>query len=108
MPPGREGDARAFYGGVLGLEEVPKPQSLAGRGGCWFRAHEVELHVGAEENFTPARKAHPALVVKGLDELERRLLADGRDVAHDAELVGFRRFYASDPFGNRLEFREPK
>lgn len=90
------------------MEEVPKPEALSGRGGCWFRAQDVELHIGAEKDFTPARKAHPALIVEGLDELERRLHGDGRDVARDTELEGFRRFYASDPFGNRLEFLEQK
>lgn len=90
------------------MEEIPKPRSLTSRGGCWFRGQNVELHIGADKDFTPARKAHPALVVEGLDELERRLQGDGLDVSRDVELIGFRRFYASDPFGNRLEFLEPK
>jgi catechol 2,3-dioxygenase-like lactoylglutathione lyase family enzyme len=95
-PPGCEADARAFYGGVLGLREVEKPESLRGRGGVWFE----QLHVGVEEDFRPARKAHPAFRVDDLDALAARI----GDVTWDDALPGVRRFYASDPFGNRLEF----
>jgi catechol 2,3-dioxygenase-like lactoylglutathione lyase family enzyme len=104
VPAGREEDARRFYGEVLGLEEVPKPPALSGRGGCWFRGGEVELHLGVEEGFRPARKAHPAMVVEDLDGLERRLRDAGHDLVRDSELDGYRRFHSSDPFGNRLEF----
>jgi catechol 2,3-dioxygenase-like lactoylglutathione lyase family enzyme len=106
MPPGGEEDARRFYGGILGLDEVPKPTPLAGRGGCWFRGPGVELHLGVEEGFRPARKAHPALLVEDLDALRTGLEAADVDIREDEPLVGFRRFYASDPFGNRLEFVE--
>jgi catechol 2,3-dioxygenase-like lactoylglutathione lyase family enzyme len=105
-PPGCERDARAFYGELLGLEELPKPEPLASRGGCWFRAGAQELHVGVEDPFVPARKAHPGLVVAGLDELAERLRAGGVEVTYDDAIPGTKRFHAADPFGNRLEFRE--
>ena len=76
-PPGCEDEARAFYGGLLGLEELPKPEALAARGGCWFRAGAQELHVGVEEPFAPARKAHPGLVVDDLDALARAAARGG-------------------------------
>jgi len=98
-PPGCEAEARAFYGGVLGLREVEKPKALQARGGVWFE----RLHVGVEEDFRPARKAHPAFVVDDLDALSTRIGA----VEWDDAVPGVRRFYASDPFGNRLEFLEP-
>jgi catechol 2,3-dioxygenase-like lactoylglutathione lyase family enzyme len=99
-PSGCEADARRFYGETLGLEELEKPASLAARGGCWFRAGAQQLHVGVEQDFAPARKAHPALAVADLDALAGRLA----DVRWDDELPGVRRFYTHDPFGNRLEF----
>jgi catechol 2,3-dioxygenase-like lactoylglutathione lyase family enzyme len=95
-PPGCEEAARAFYGGVLGLRELEKPDALRARGGVWFE----HLHVGVEDDFRPARKAHPAFLVEHLDELAARI----RDVEWDDAVPGVRRFYASDPFGNRLEF----
>jgi catechol 2,3-dioxygenase-like lactoylglutathione lyase family enzyme len=105
-PPGCEAEARAFYGELLGLEELPKPEPLAARGGCWFRAGAQELHVGVEDPFAPARKAHPGLVVADLDALASTLGAHGIDVAYDDTIPGTKRFYAADPFGNRLEFRQ--
>jgi len=104
-PRGCEGEARAFYGDLLGLEELPKPEALAARGGCWFRAGAQELHVGVEEPFAAARKAHPGFVVDDLDSLAERLEAGGVEVAWDEAIPGTRRFHAADPFGNRLEFR---
>jgi catechol 2,3-dioxygenase-like lactoylglutathione lyase family enzyme len=104
-PAGCEDAARAFYGVLLGLAELPKPAPLAARGGCWFRAGRVELHVGVEEPFAPARKAHPGFVVDDLEALRERLAAAGVAVRDDDALPGARRFYADDPFGNRLEFR---
>jgi catechol 2,3-dioxygenase-like lactoylglutathione lyase family enzyme len=104
-PAGCEPDARAFYGELLGLEELPKPEALAARGGCWFRAGAQELHVGVEDRFTPARKAHPGLVVADLDALAARLTEAGIDVVWDEAIPGTKRFHAVDPFGNRLEFR---
>jgi catechol 2,3-dioxygenase-like lactoylglutathione lyase family enzyme len=104
-PPACEAEARAFYGQLLGLEELAKPQALAVRGGCWFRAGAQELHVGVEEPFTPARKAHPSFVVTDLDEVAARLAAAGIGVAFNDEIPGVRRFETADPFGTRLEFR---
>ncbi len=106
MPAHAEDEARAFYADVLGFREVPKPPALAARGGVWFRAGEVELHLGAEEPFHPARKAHPAILTDALDELAERLSAAGREARPDVRLPGFRRFHVDDCFGNRLEFLE--
>jgi catechol 2,3-dioxygenase-like lactoylglutathione lyase family enzyme len=103
-PPGCEEEARAFYGAVLGLAELEKPPLLAARGGVWFRVGGQELHVGVEQEFAPARKAHPAFAVGDLDALAARI---GEVVWPDpAEIPGVRRFHCSDPFGNRLEFVE--
>jgi catechol 2,3-dioxygenase-like lactoylglutathione lyase family enzyme len=104
-PAGCEPDVRAFYGALLGLEELPKPEALAARGGCWFQAGAQELHIGVEDPFTPARKAHPGLVVTDLDALAALLTEAGIDVVWDDAIPGTKRFHAVDPFGNRLEFR---
>jgi catechol 2,3-dioxygenase-like lactoylglutathione lyase family enzyme len=98
-PPGCEEAARAFYGGLLGLNEVEKPEPLRGRGGVWFE----QLHVGVEQDFAPARKAHPALRVEDVDALADRLSAAGRRVDWDDALPDVRRFYTTDPWGNRIE-----
>jgi catechol 2,3-dioxygenase-like lactoylglutathione lyase family enzyme len=98
---------RAFYGGVLGFGEAAKPPALAARGGCWFRGHGIELHLGVERDFRPARKAHPGLLVHDLDEWAHRLSAAGAPVLYDEDFPGMRRFYSEDPHGNRLEFLEP-
>ena len=105
-PPGCEDAARAFYGDLLGLAELPKPPVLAARGGCWFAAGAQQLHVGVETEFAPARKAHPGLVVDDLEALRERLRAAGQEPREDDTIPGTRRFYAEDPFGNRLEFRQ--
>jgi hypothetical protein len=107
MPPGAEAAARAFYAGVLGLAEIPKPSALAGRGGVWFRAGTLELHLGVEADFRPARKAHPGILVEDLDRLTAQLHAHGVHPQADANLPGYRRFYLDDCFGNRLEFLSP-
>ena len=99
-PPGCEAEARAFYGALLGLEERPKPASLAARGGVWFGW----LHVGVASDFVPNTKAHPASRVTDLDALAERLITAGVEVRWDDELPGVGRFYAEDPWGNRLEF----
>lgn len=106
MPAGEEERARAFYGGVLGMDEVDKPPTLAQRGGCWFRAGVVEIHLGVQEPFAPARKAHPGVLVEELDAVEARFREAGIDVRGDGALPGYRRFYVDDCFGNRLEFLE--
>lgn len=106
MPPGREGEARAFYAGLLGIPEVRKPAHLAARGGAWFEAGSVKVHLGVEEGFRPARKAHPAFVVANLEELAARLRAAGHEVVEDQPLAGWQRVYTADPFGNRIELME--
>ena len=103
-PPGCEEQARRFFGEVLGLRELPKPEPLAARGGAWFQVGEQSLHVGVEAGFEPAQKAHPAFAVDDLETLATRLDAAGVEVRWDDELPGVRRFYAEDPWGNRLEF----
>jgi catechol 2,3-dioxygenase-like lactoylglutathione lyase family enzyme len=103
MPAGGEARAEAFYSGLLGFVRQPKPEPLASRGGCWFAAGPVALHLGVEADFRPARKAHPALVVEDLDALVRRLAGAGLDVRPDEDLPGVRRCYVDDPFGNRVE-----
>ncbi len=105
-PPGCEAAARAFYGGLLGLEEIPKPGLLASLGGCWFRAGGQELHVGVEERFVPAQKAHPGFVVDDLDALVERLAGAGYHALPDERIPGVRRVYVDDPFGNRFELRQ--
>jgi len=105
-PAGCETAARVFYGDLLGLEELPKPAALHAHGGCWFRAGGQELHVGVEQPFAPARKAHPGFVVSDLGELADRLRRAGVEVLPDDAIPGARRFHAADPFGNRLEFRQ--
>jgi catechol 2,3-dioxygenase-like lactoylglutathione lyase family enzyme len=106
MPAGEDASARRFYGEVLGLEEIPKPASLAGRGGAWFRGGTVELHLGVEDDFRPARKAHPALRVRGLSGLIRRCVDAGHPVERAVPVPGIERVYVHDPFGNRIELVE--
>ncbi len=108
IPPGGEDEGRRFYGEAVGLDEVEKPEPLRSRGGCWFRSRDgsVEVHLGVEADFRPARKAHPAILVAGLEELRARLDAAGAEVRVDVQLESHRRFHAFDPFGNRLEFLE--
>lgn len=106
MPPGGEGRARSFYGDLLGLPETPKPPNLAPRGGCWFESERVKIHLGVEDDFRPARKAHPALLVAGLPSLVEVLSGAGVHVVEGEPLAGYDRVYAYDPFGNRLELLE--
>ena len=104
-PPGCEAAARRFYGDVLGLPEVAKPELLGARGGVWFQVGAQQLHIGVEEGFLPARKAHPALRVAAgdLERLAGQLAALGAKVAWDDSLPSVRRFYTEDHWGNRLE-----
>ena len=104
-PPGCEQQAREFYGGILGLDEVPKPDVLRARGGVWFALDGGQLHIGVEDGFTPARKAHPALAVaaEALDDLAARLTDTGVEVTWDDSIPALRRFYVADPWGNRIE-----
>jgi len=107
-PEGCEPEARRFYGDLLGWPEIPKPEALRARGGVWFRCGVHQVHVGVQRDFVPAAKAHPAFEVLGLERLrehlERRGVPTVPDEARQEE--GTRRFYAPDPFGNRLEFLE--
>lgn len=104
MPAGEEGQARWFYGELLGLTEILKPEPLAARGGCWFEGPGTQVHLGVEANFGPARKAHPAFRVTDLAALQNKLVNAGVPVKVDTAVPHVRRFYAHDPFGNRLEF----
>ena len=114
-PPGSEDLLRAYYVDVLGMTEIPKPPVLAARGGCWFQAGAVQLHLGIEDapagggkcHCRPAKKAHPGLRVTGIEAYAARLAARGAQVTWDDSLPGHRRFYSEDPVGNRLELLEP-
>ena len=103
MPPGGEPAARGFYGGLLGLPERTKPPALAARGGCWFEAPGVKVHLGVEADFRAAQKAHPALLVDDLPALVKVLLGSEVPVIDDDPVDGRARCYVSDPFGNRIE-----
>ena len=103
MPAGAEAEARAFYSGVLGLPEVPKPAPLRDRGGCWFERDTVKVHLGVDAAFQPARKAHPAFRVDDLPAIVARLKAAGVAVAIDQPPSGYDRVYVTDPFGNCIE-----
>jgi catechol 2,3-dioxygenase-like lactoylglutathione lyase family enzyme len=105
-PEGCESAAREFYGSLLGMPEIEKPGPLRARGGCWFQCGAQQLHIGVERDFRPARKAHPAFVANDLDDLRQAFLAGGVKVTEDYSLPGTRRFFAEDPWGNRLEFLE--
>ena len=107
MPRGAEEQARAFYVGALGLEELPKPPALAARGGVWFRCGQQGLHLGVEEDFHPQRKGHPGLLVRDLAATRARLEAAGAPIVPDDLLPGYERFYTADPFGNRIECLAP-
>ncbi len=107
MPAGGEELARWFYGGLLGLAEVAKPENLRGRGGVWFATGNIALHLGVDPAFRPATKAHVAFGVAGLAALRERLVAAGCAVADDEPLPGVARFFVADPFGNRVELLEP-
>ena len=102
-PPGCEPEARRFFGELLGLDEIQKPEPLRGRGGVWFRVGSQQLHVGVEADFTPAKKAHPAFAVREYDALRARLRDADAVVADDHAIPGRRRCYVHDPWGNRIE-----
>jgi catechol 2,3-dioxygenase-like lactoylglutathione lyase family enzyme len=106
MPAGGEEMARAFYHRVLGIPEIPKPQNLAKRGGCWFERGDLKIHLGVEAQFRPARKAHVALLVRGLRALSESLKSAGFAPQDDEPLEGYQRIYVDDPFGNRIELME--
>ena len=106
MPAGGEDVARGFYTGLLGLSERAKPPRLAARGGCWFEAPGVKVHLGVEADFRAARKAHPALLVDDLAALVKVLLGSNVAVIDDEPADGRARCYVSDPFGNRIELMQ--
>ena len=108
MPFGKEAAARVFYEDVLGIPEVPKPPNLAKRGGCWFGHGALKVHLGVENDFRPARKAHPAFLVENLSALKTRIEAAGYTCKTDEPLEGYDRIYVEDPFGNRIELMEPR
>jgi len=103
IPPGADDDARAFYGGVLGLAEVPKPAPLNASGGVWFQLGTTQLHIGAEQGFAPNKKAHPAFVVEDFEDYCALLRERGVAVREEAQVAGRRRAGIEDPFGNRVE-----
>jgi catechol 2,3-dioxygenase-like lactoylglutathione lyase family enzyme len=107
IPEGGEAEARAFYGEALGLRELPKPETLQARGGVWFSAGSIQLHLGIDPGFRPATKAHVAIQVSGIAALRDRLIHAGYEVTPDDSLPGFERYYVADPFGNRIEILEP-
>ncbi|WP_010496883.1 VOC family protein [Paenibacillus elgii] len=103
-PAGCEEEARAFYGELLGMREIPKPEPLQARGGVWFACGPHEVHIGVQPDFAPASKAHPAFQVKDLGKLKQALAEKGIVIREDVPLEGMLRFHCLDPFGNRLEF----
>lgn len=105
-PKGCEAAAREFYGEILGLREMEKPAALRGRGGCWFQCGDQQLHIGVESVFQPAKKAHAAFAVKEMDKLRESLRAGGIKITDDDSMPEVKRFFAEDPWGNRLEFFE--
>jgi len=107
MPAGRENEARAFYNGILGLVEKVKPPQLAARGGCWFESGALQVHLGVEKNFVPARKAHPAFIVDDLVGMVTKAKQAGYKVTADEPIEGDDMRHVEDPFGNRIELIEP-
>lgn len=107
MPAGLESEAVAFYEGVLGIPQVPKPDHLAVRGGCWFEDGDLKVHLGVDASFRPATKAHPAFIVDDVRSLASAAIAAGFAVNDDEPLEGFERVYVTDPFGNRIELMQP-
>ncbi|MFG3041198.1 VOC family protein [Streptomyces sp. NPDC048330] len=108
LPPGEEEACRRFYVDVLGMTEIRKPPVLAARGGLWVRLDALEIHLGVEEDFRPARKGHPGILAADLDGLADRLTAHGVKVTWDGNFPGYRRFHTTDCHGNRLEFLTPE
>ena len=107
MPRGKEAEARAFYADILGIPEVQKPPNLAKRGGCWFAKDRLRVHLGVEDDFRPARKAHPAFLVENLSALKVLIASAGYSATTDEPLEGYERIDVNDPFGNRIELLEP-
>jgi catechol 2,3-dioxygenase-like lactoylglutathione lyase family enzyme len=106
MPRGEEAAARRFYGDVLGIQEIPKPAALQGRGGVWYQLGDMQLHLGVDPEFRPAKKAHVGFVVSDLDAIAQRCQAAGYEPRPDFNLIDRRRFFVDDAFGNRIELIE--
>lgn len=107
MPAGQEDQARAFYVDLLGFIEIPKPAELLKRGGAWFQSYGVQLHLGVEADFRPARKAHPAFLVSDLDSFADKVKEAGYETdTSQPPLEGYKRVHVFDPFGNRIELME--
>jgi len=108
MPPNQEAEARLFYGSLLGLIEIQKPANLTARGGVWFQCGAIQIHLGVEIDFRPAKKAHPAFLVADLTQLTDKLSRAGYKIKHDQETIaGYDRAFTEDPFGNRIELMQP-
>ncbi|MCM3078004.1 MULTISPECIES: VOC family protein [Brevibacillus] len=105
-PVGCEEEARRFFGSLLGMAEVEKPEKLRVRGGVWFQCGAQMIHIGVESSFTPAKKAHPAFLVRNIEQLMQHLKDNDVSFRVDDDIPGIIRFFAEDPFGNRLEFME--
>lgn len=105
-PSGSEDSLREFYGGLLGMPEIPKPAALAVRGGAWFEAGDRELHCGVETDFRPALKAHPCFLVDDIDAVAKGVASTGGEVRWDESIPGVRRFHTDDPVGNRVELQQ--
>lgn len=103
IPSGADEQARAFYGGVLGLTEIPKPAPLNASGGMWFQTGATQLHIGSQPNFVPAKKAHPAFIVADFEAYCAQLGASSVVVHEEDQVAGRRRAGIEDPFGNRIE-----
>jgi catechol 2,3-dioxygenase-like lactoylglutathione lyase family enzyme len=107
IPIGAEDEARQFYCGVLGLNEVPKPASLAGRGGFWLGLGDQQIHFGTEDGIDRSRsKAHVAYLVDDLGHWREKLTAAGVSVIDGIPIPDYSRFEFRDPFGNRIEMLE--
>jgi catechol 2,3-dioxygenase-like lactoylglutathione lyase family enzyme len=104
MPPGEEAKAIEFYSGILGMHQIPKPAALVGRGGAWFIAGGAQIHLGVEQEFQPAKKAHVAFAITEPMDLRKRLLAAGYPLRDNDAIEGLQRFFTDDAFGNRIEF----
>ncbi|MCM3387079.1 VOC family protein [Ureibacillus chungkukjangi] len=105
-PMGSEMEARKFFSEILGFTEIEKPEELKKRGGVWFAFGNQQIHIGIEEPFAPAKKAHPAFEVENIEALEQHLTKNNITITKDENLPGAKRFYVSDPFGNRIEILE--
>jgi catechol 2,3-dioxygenase-like lactoylglutathione lyase family enzyme len=102
-PAGCETAAQIFYGHILQMKEIEKPENLKQRGGVWFQCGLHQIHIGVQENFVPAKKAHPAFEVTHLEALRARLIVEGVQITEDVPLEGYVRLFVNDPFGNRIE-----